>query len=140
MVDREKAKRLVSELLNALSDLKRYRERITAKQLRDDRDTQHMVLHALYVGTQAAVDLAMHVGADAGLPQASSYQESFRRLAEAGRLDRDLADRLAAWAGFRNVLAHFYASVDYDRVFRALSELEDLERFAALMTSEIGPG
>lgn len=66
-----------------------------------------MVLRALYVATQAAVDLAMHLGADAGF------------------LERDLAERLAAWAGFRNVLAHFYVSVDYERAYDALSETPD---------------
>lgn len=138
MVDEDKARRLLSELVDCLGDLKRYRSRITAEELRANRDTQHMVLRALYVATQAAVDLAMHLCADAGLPQPSTDQDSFRRLAEAGQLDDDLAERLAAWAGFRNVLAHFYARVDYDRVYEALGELNDLERFAAIVSKRTG--
>jgi hypothetical protein len=79
----------------------------------------------------------MHLGADAGLPQAATYQDAFRRLAEADFLDRALAERLAAWAGFRNVLAHFYATVNYDRVHDALSEISDLERFAAVVSARL---
>jgi uncharacterized protein YutE (UPF0331/DUF86 family) len=94
-----------------------------------------MVLRALYVASQAAVDLAMHLGADAGLAPAMTYQDAFRRLVDAGVLERELAERLAGWAGFRNVLAHFYASVDYDRVYDALGELDDLERFAAIVAA-----
>jgi len=60
------------------------------------RDIQHMVLHALYVAAQSAVDLAMHIRADAGLPQAGSYEDAFRRLGEAGTIEKDLGERLAA--------------------------------------------
>jgi len=137
MVDRDKARRLLTELTACISDLKRYRDRIARSDLETSRDTQHMVLRALYVASQAAVDLAMHLGADAGLPQPVSYQDAFRRLGDAGVVEMDLADRLTGWAGFRNVLAHFYASVDYSRAYDALSEVGDLEKFAALVSTRI---
>jgi len=133
MVDADSVRRLHGVLLDALSDLRRYRESIPRERLRSDRDAQHMVLHALYVAVQAALDLAMHLGADAGLPEAGSYQDAFRRLGEAGVVERDLAARLAAWAGFRNVLAHFYPVLDYDRAYDALSEIGDLEAFAVVV-------
>lgn len=140
MVDRDKARRLLNELTACVSDLKRYRDRTTRHELETHRDIQHMVLRALHVAAQASVDLAMHLGADAGLPQAASYQDSFRRLTEAGLIAPDLADRLAGWAGFRNVLAHLYASVDYGRVYDALGEVGDLERFAAIVSKRIDEG
>jgi len=96
-----------------------------------------MVLRALYVAAQAAVDLAMHLGADAGLAPPATYQEAFRRLADGGLLERDLSERLAAWTGFRNVLAHSYATVNYDRAYDALGEPADLEQFAALVAARI---
>ncbi len=137
MVDRDKASRLLGELTGCLADLKRYRDRVTRDELNTVRDTQHMVLRALYVATQAAVDLAMHLGADLGLPPAATYQDAFRRLADAGLLERSLAERLAAWAGFRNVLAHSYASVDHNRAYDSLSELDDLERFATVVATRV---
>jgi uncharacterized protein YutE (UPF0331/DUF86 family) len=137
MVDRDKASRLLHELTGCLADLRRYRARVTRAELNTVRDTQHMVLRALYVAAQAAVYLAMHLGADAGLPPAATYQDAFRRLADAGVLERNLAERLAAWAGFRNVLAHSYASVDYGRAYDALSELGDLERLAAVVATRV---
>ena len=137
MVGEDKARRLLTELLGSIADLERYRERVTREELRASRDAQHMVLHALYVATQSALDLAMHLGADAGLPQAETYQDAFRRLGEAGLMERALAERLAAWAGFRNVLAHLYASVDHDRAYDALAEVSDLERFAALVSARL---
>jgi uncharacterized protein YutE (UPF0331/DUF86 family) len=134
MVDQDKVQRLLAVLLDAIADLRRYRTTLTRDQLRSSRDAQHMVLHALYVATQACVDLAMHAIADAGLPQAPTYQSAFAILAEAGLIAPTLAERLAGWAGFRNVLAHFYSVVSYDRVYDALGEVDDLEKFAAVVT------
>lgn len=131
MVDRDKAERLLQVLLDALSDLNRYATTVTLGQLQSHRDTQHMVLHALYVAVQSMVDLALHIAADAGLPQPPSYRGIFQHLAEASLLDAEFAQRLEGWAGFRNVLAHFYSVIDYKRVYQALEELDDLERFAA---------
>jgi len=139
MAEADGVQRLLNVLLDCLSDVRRYRAELTRDQLKAQRDTQHMVLHALYVAVQSAVDLAMHLGASEGLPEAATYQDAFRRLADAGLIEGGLAERLAAWAGFRNVLAHLYAAIDYDRVYDALGEIEDLERFARAVSQRVGP-
>jgi len=137
MVDAEKARRLTQTLLDSVADLRRYRGSVTKEQLATDRDVQHMVLHALYVAIQSAVDLAMHIAADSGLAQSESYRAVFRTLERAGIIDAALASRLEGWAGLRNVVAHMYATIDYARVHQALAELEDLERFAVAARARI---
>jgi uncharacterized protein YutE (UPF0331/DUF86 family) len=118
-------------LLDALADLRRYRGSVTRQQLESSRDTQHMLLHAMYVAVQACIDVALHALADAEQPAGSTYREAFERLGAAGLLDADLARRLEGWAGLRNVLAHHYASIDFALVHDALiKDLPDLESFA----------
>ena len=58
----------------------------------------------------------------------------FSLLARAGRLSQELAQKLSAAAGFRNVLVHGYAEVD-SRVTRDVLEnhLGDLLAFAAAL-------
>jgi uncharacterized protein YutE (UPF0331/DUF86 family) len=92
MVEGEGARRLLGVLLDVLADLERYRRTIDRERLRTDRDAQYMVLHALYVAAQAAIDLALHLGAYARLPEATSYQDAFHRLAEA-----EILDALGGW-------------------------------------------
>lgn len=136
MVDPDTVRRRLSLLQDALSDLRRYRTRFDAAALRADRDAQHMVLHALYVAAQAAIDLALHAAGDSEQPVAATYQQAFERLAAAGRLDAALAQRMMGWAGLRNVLAHHYATIDYGRIATTLAnELTDLERFAAVAST-----
>ncbi|MCX6465920.1 MAG: DUF86 domain-containing protein [Pseudonocardiales bacterium] len=47
------------------------------------------------------------------------YRESFLLAAEAGTIDRALAEALAPAAGLRNVLVHAYLDVDHARVAEA---------------------
>ncbi|MEO6597459.1 MAG: DUF86 domain-containing protein [Planctomycetota bacterium] len=133
MVDPDTIRKRLALLQDALSDLRRYRTKYDAKTLMSDRDVQHMVLHALYVAAQSAIDLALHAAADAEQSTSTTYQQAFERLANAGRLNPALAQRLMGWAGLRNVLAHHYANIDYARIATTLAhELPDLEQFAAV--------
>ena len=132
MVQAEILRHRLGVLLDALSDLRRYRESVALERLQNDRDAQHMVLHAMYLAVQASIDVALHAAADAKLPAGQTYREAFARLRAAGLLERGLADRMEGWAGLRNVLAHHYATVDYALIHAALaSDLGDLEEFAA---------
>jgi uncharacterized protein YutE (UPF0331/DUF86 family) len=134
MVDEETIRRRAALLRDVLADLRRYRDRYDLAAITGDRDVQHMVLHALYVAAQAAVDLALHAAADAEQPGVGTYQQAFDRLVAAGLLDVQLAGRMKGWAGLRNVLAHHYATIDYTRIaFTLANELPDLERFAAVV-------
>ena len=136
MVDHETLLRRLALLQDALADLRRYRAKYDANAIRTDRDVQHMVLHALYIAAQAAIDIALHAAADGEQSAAPTYQQAFERLAASGRMDRDLARRLMGWAGLRNVLAHQYATLDYGRIAATLAnELPDLEQFVALANS-----
>jgi uncharacterized protein YutE (UPF0331/DUF86 family) len=119
----------------AVADLRRYRARWTLEQFLADGDAQRLVLHALYVAVQACVDEAFEALRDRGLASPASYRESFLALAAAGVLTPDLAGRLARWAAFRNVLAHFYPVLDLGRVYAAIQDLADLEAFTAAVDS-----
>ena len=54
-------------------------------------------------------------------------------MGELGVVPADFARHPAPLAGFRNVLVHEYLALDWDEVYRALTHLGDLERFAELV-------
>jgi uncharacterized protein YutE (UPF0331/DUF86 family) len=75
--------------------------------------------------------------ADAGLDVPGSYREIFLALAERAKVPRDLAQRLASAAGFRNLVAHQYGILDPARVHAiASTELGDLLDFCELLSRE----
>jgi uncharacterized protein YutE (UPF0331/DUF86 family) len=68
------------------------------------------------VAIQECVALATHWLADEGLDVPPTYGDVFRGLAARGVVTHELAERLAAAAGFRNLVAHRYGALDWTRV------------------------
>ncbi|MFN2377648.1 MAG: HepT-like ribonuclease domain-containing protein [Candidatus Binatia bacterium] len=61
-------------------------------------------------------------------------------LAQAGHLDRALAERLARAAGFRNVVAHAYEGIDMARVHAAATDgPDDLKAFLRIARDIVVP-
>ena len=53
------------------------------------------------------------------LGTAASYGDAFRRLQQAKVIEPALADRLVRAAGFRNVVAHAYDTLDMTRAYNS---------------------
>jgi uncharacterized protein YutE (UPF0331/DUF86 family) len=88
-----------------------------------------VVLH-LWQATQIVIDIAMGACLALRLGTPGSYGDAFRRLATAGVIEPALADRLVRAAGFRNLVAHAYESLDLKRVHQAATDGPgDLLRF-----------
>lgn len=101
-----------------------------------DRTAREVVILNLFVALQECVALATHWLADAGLDVPGSYREVFLDLAARGRIPHDLAQRLGAAAGFRNLVAHRYGVLDPGRVHAiASNELGDLLAFCEAAAS-----
>lgn len=78
---------------------------------------------------EAAAAICNHLCADRGHAP-DSYPGCFEPLGQLGLLPGELARRLAAMAGLRNLLVHAYGRVDDSRLHRILREdLGDLEAF-----------
>lgn len=74
---------------------------------------------------------------DLGTP--GTYADAFRRLQAAGVIQGPLADRLVRAAGFRNIVAHAYETLDMARVFEAASRgPADLRAFLAALRDMTG--
>jgi len=129
LVDRDAVVRRLVLLDELLVDLDRARARGVAAY-RDDRGLRRQTERALQLALQVCIDVAAHVVAEEGLGMPDDARGLFGRLARAGHVDAALADRLAVAAGLRNVLVHAYVDLDDERVFAALSDLDDLRAFA----------
>jgi len=127
------------ELSESLKDWKRYQS-ISLEELHTDRDKRNMVLHALLISIQSAIDIANHIIADKGLRKPSTYRESFEILYEEGLIPKALSEKLSDLAGFRNVLVHIYWRLDIDAVYGVLQNdftaLKEFERIVKKLLQE----
>ena len=92
-----------------------------------DRTVREVVILNLFVALQEVLSLATHWLADEGTAVPQSYGDVFRVMGEKGLIPGDLAQRLAAASGLRNLVAHQYAVIDWARIHEIASlHLEDL--------------
>ncbi len=119
----------IHELSDSLDDWERYRK-IPSARFQTDRDTRNMVLHAMLLAIQSAIDIATEVIVGEGLKRPASYRETFGILEANGILPRDLTRSLSNLAGFRNVLVHIYWDLDLEQVYAILQrDLPVLQEF-----------
>lgn len=111
----------------------------TPTELQADTDASDVVILHLWQATQIVIDLAVSacIKFDCGSPR--SYGDAFRLLEQGKVIDRTLADRLVKAAGFRNIVAHAYGTLDMKRVHRAATEgPRDLLVFVAALDAKLG--
>lgn len=101
-------------------------------EIETDVREERFAEHTLQIALQAVLDVASHVVSDERLGEPATQREMIALLERAGWLERDLATRLAAAAGFRNLLVHGYAAIDPARVRDVVeNHLDDLLMFCA---------
>ena len=117
------------ELSDALEDWEKYQV-FSIEELREDRDKRNMVLHAMLVSIQSAIDIAAYIIAQKGFEKPSTYRETFEILGREKIIKRELAEELSDLAGFRNVLVHIYSGLNLDEVYGVLhNDLGTLKEF-----------
>lgn len=108
-----------------LGELSRRLKRIELKRpasfkaLAADEDLQDILARNLEVAIQNCIDIALHLCAAHGTVPATAAG-AFGVLAKRGLLEDALARRLQRAVGFRNVLVHEYAEVDWKIVMQVL--------------------
>lgn len=104
--------------------LARVADRLPASRagLQPATDASDAVVLHLWQATQIVIDVALGACLALRLGAPGSYADAFRRLQNAGIVEPALAGRLVRAAGFRNVVAHAYESLDLKRVHRAAAD------------------
>ncbi len=101
----------------------------------EDLDVQDIFVLNVERAAQAAIDLATHVIAANDWGLADSLADNFTILEKQGVIGGELARRMRAMVGFRNIAVHDYESLD-PAILRAIlsRHLTDFEKFAAAVT------
>lgn len=134
MVDADRLLSIVARMTDRLRILQDYAA-ADPEELVADRVRMGDLKYTFQTALEAAIDGAQHVIASEGLAVPATNADAFRSLAGAGLLDSELADTMAAAAGFRNVLVHGYADVDDRRVVANLERIPELREYVAALTA-----
>jgi uncharacterized protein YutE (UPF0331/DUF86 family) len=127
---------LADKIASVRDAVARIREVLPAKPdtFRADRTAREVVVLNLFVALQDCLSLAAHWLSDEGVEVPQSYAQMFLRLGDRDIVPADLAARLAAASGLRNLVAHRYGALDWDRIHEiASTRLDDLLAFCAAL-------
>jgi uncharacterized protein YutE (UPF0331/DUF86 family) len=105
-----------------------------------DIDLQDALALSLMVALQEAADIALHLASDEGWGVPSSFAEAFDLLSRHGVIDAVLAKRMVHIASVRNRIAHGYASLDFERLWRETpGGVQSFREFAAAIATYFTP-
>lgn len=85
----------------------------------------------IYKACQQVIDIAQTISADLGFGPPRFYRDLFTQLGRKKIIDADLQVKLEKMAGLRNKLAHEYAKVSPNEIYRVVTEdYQDLVQFS----------
>ncbi len=138
MVDRSLLAKAIADIRDAVARIRQVlpTDRVAFAA---DRTAREVVVLNLFVALQHCLSLATHWLADAGRQVPAGYRDVFGSLAAEGVIEGPLAERLAAAAGLRNLIAHRYGILDWNRIHEVSQDgLDDLLQFCAQMSRAAG--
>lgn len=93
----------------------------------DNYLTTERLLHLI---SEAMIDIGNHILARKQLGKPETYSEIFIILAKKNVIRKELGDKLAVFAGLRNILVHDYIGLDRERLYKETKEnKEDIKSF-----------
>jgi uncharacterized protein YutE (UPF0331/DUF86 family) len=102
-------------------------------------DLQDIILFDLQMAIQNCIDMASHVISDEGLGMPGSTSEVFYILQENGYIPQDVAEKMVAAVGFRNIVVHEYSRLDLEEVYKmARDRTDDLPEFVKALLKRVG--
>lgn len=138
MIDKEI---LLSKAGRVYRHVKRVKEKrpATLQEFLSSLDLQEIILFNLQMAIQHCIDIASHIISDEGLGLPGSTNEMFYTLQENGYIPEDMADKMVAAVGFRNLVVHEYTRVDLEEVYRISQEnVDDLIAFLQTLIRRAG--
>jgi len=137
-VNKNKLRKLVSELTDALRELEDLRNRENGEFL----GNSHLVSSAKYnllIAIEAAIDICNHVISRRRYRTPEDYADTFKVMGEAGVFPEEFLKNLIDMARFRNRLGHLYWTVDKREIYKILQDnLSDFEKFLQYLGKFVG--
>lgn len=138
-MDKKVVSQKIDNLINCLNRLNS-RQAISADELINNYDLQDIISINIERAIQSCIDLSAHILADYDDLGILSSASIFLELGNKRIIGSATAAKLSKAAGFRNLLVHRYATIDWIKVHQNLSQelpifrtfIEEVSRFCEL--------
>ena len=119
----------VKMLEENISHLEMLREKLSLEEVKTDKTKEWALRYGFLETIQIIVDISCHLCSKYNLGNPATYSECIKLLQEFKYLNDELTKALVGMTGLRNLLIHEYASVDVERLYSLLDNLQDMKAF-----------
>lgn len=129
MTHRSTLENKITLIQKYLNILERY-QGFSQKEIESNVDLKGAVERYLYLVIQSCIDLAEAIVGYKKLRKPQTLSESFSILEAAGMIPAELKEKMTKMTGFRNIITHDYAELNYDIVYDILkNHVQDAQIF-----------
>ncbi|MEK7172909.1 MAG: DUF86 domain-containing protein [Patescibacteria group bacterium] len=127
----------ISEVRKYLLIVKKF-QKYSQQEIETSETIRGAVERYLYLSCQATIDLAEAFIAYKEFRKPTNQNDRFYILIENEIISSPLSESMIKMTGFRNVLAHDYAKVNYEKLYDILQNgLKDIEKFTKIIENKI---
>ena len=130
-INRDKLLKLIGFFDEAMTELDSLKKEPKEKVI-SSRD-RYVLEQLFYRSAMISIDICFHLAASLKGRIPDTYKGCFQILAEEGIINIEMKNRLLELAGLRNLIAHVYWNIDYERLYDFLNNLESLKKFRSLI-------
>jgi len=127
VLNKDKLLKLIGLFDEALTELHSLKQ-LDKETLLKSRD-KYAMEHLFYRLAMISIDICFHIASRLQRRIPETYKDCFAVLNEADIISAETKKKLAELAGLRNLIAHIYWDIDYDKLYDYLNELTQLEDF-----------
>jgi len=131
-LNREKVETYLSKLDEAVAELRRLIGKVSSfEDFKSNVDLRELCVHYLRIALECVLGVCRHFLAVKGVSLTDIDTTNLIELSgEKGLIPYDFARRIRGMAGMRNAIVHVYWRLDYEAIYRAVTEqLADFDEF-----------
>lgn len=126
-LDKKSIRERLLKLQDIISDLRQYgKEAKSLAAFCADRKLNGAAMFSLVIGIEIITDIGNHILSVAFQKSAKDSEDILRLLGEVGIVPKKVIRDNGGMAGFRNVVIHEYAVVDFKKVYRYLKKAPEV--------------
>ncbi len=137
-IDKQSLNRLISEVMDALEEIKSIIS-IGADKFSVDRRAKYSLRYSIVVIVEALADLSVAILEKDFNEEVESYREAFLKLMNHKVISLDASHNMVKLTSLRNQIVHRYWTIDDLRIYKEAKEngLEAVERFIKEVTDYV---
>ncbi len=121
----EKVKRLEDNL----GELRRFQTTYSLQEVEKNKHLEWALRYGLLEAIQIVIDVSCYLVSKDNLGNPTTYADCVAFLRQYGYIDDEVASKLTAMVGLRNLLVHEYIRIDVPKLYTLLDRIDDFVAF-----------